>query len=157
AADHLDAPLRHEPERQRIHSMLDLKNAGSERLDGIVVADGHRRLRNDRAGVGLWDDEVNRRARYFHSRLESLAVRIETGKRWKGGGVVVEQRAFTTQHEASRKQPNEPAETTHSPAMFVEPGLECALEGGAIFPVRTMVAPRRRNRPRLGACEPRRL
>src|SRR5262249_37308741 len=74
----LDAPLRQEPERERVYSMLDLKNAGSERLGGIVVADGHRRLRNDRTGIGLRDDEVNRRARYLHSRLESLAVRIET-------------------------------------------------------------------------------
>src|SRR5262245_11917778 len=89
AADHLDAPLRQEPERQRVYSVLDLKNTGSERLNRIIVADGHRRLRNDRARVGLWDDEMNRRARYLHSGLKSLAVRIETGKRWQQGGMNV--------------------------------------------------------------------
>src|SRR5262245_66545618 len=99
--------------------MLDLKNAGSERLGGIVVADGHRRLRNDRADVGLRDDEVNRRARYLHSHLESLAVRIETGKRRQERRVDVEHAALQTQNEISGTQRHEAATTNEFNARLV--------------------------------------
>src|SRR5262245_63785208 len=134
--------------------MLDLKNTGSERLNRIIVADGHRRLRNDRARVGLWDDEMNRRARYLHSGLKSLAVRIETGKRWQQGGMNVEHAALPTQHEVRRQQPHEAAQTNQFHAMFVEDRLERALEGGTIIPVWTVVDHRRWNRLRIGASEP---
>ena len=83
--------------------MLDIENTGSKRCGGIVVAYGHRCLRNDRAGIGLRDDEVNRRTRDLHARFESLAVRIETGERRQEGRVDVEHAPLPMQHEVSRQ------------------------------------------------------
>ena len=102
-ADQLDTSLRQEPKRQRIQSMLDIENTGSERLGGIVVAHRHRCLRDDRAGVGLRNDEVNRRTLDLHSRLERLAVRIETWERRQERRVDVEHATLPMQHEVSRQ------------------------------------------------------
>src|SRR5262245_66633903 len=81
AAQDLDAAFRHEPERQRIESMLDREDAGSERFGAVVVAHRHRRLRNDGTGIRLGNDKVNGGARYLHPGVERLPMRIETWKR----------------------------------------------------------------------------
>ena len=39
--------------------MLGREHAGGECLDVILAKDRHRRLRNDRAGIGFRDDEVH--------------------------------------------------------------------------------------------------
>src|SRR5262249_1903523 len=50
-ADYLDPPFRHELERQRIDSMLNLQDASSERFGGMVVVHMHRTLCYERAGL----------------------------------------------------------------------------------------------------------
>src|SRR5262249_19651647 len=156
-ANQLDTSLRQEPERQRIQSMLDIEHTGSKRCGGIVVAYGHRCLRNDRAGIGLRDDEVNRRTRDLHARLESLVVRIETGKGRQEGRVGVEHTTLPMQYEVSRQEAQEAAKTHQFQAIFMEACRRRALEGGPIFPVWRVVAHGRGNGMRLRVGEPRRI
>ena len=61
--------------------MLGRQDPGGKRFDIVVVADGHRRLRKDRAGIGFRDDEVNRRAGNLHACPQGLPVRIEARER----------------------------------------------------------------------------
>src|SRR5689334_2577429 len=136
AAQDLDASFRHEPERQRINSMLDLEHAGGECFGAVVVAHRYRRLRNDGTGIRLGHDKVNGGARYLHAGLECLSVRIETWKRRQEAGVDVEHAALPMPHELRRQQPHETAETNQLCAMRIEHRLERALETGTIFPMR---------------------
>src|SRR5438034_156430 len=82
--------LKHQRYGLRIKPMLFSENAGREILDRVVVHDGHNALRDDRAAVQSFINIMNRAARPFHTVIQRLLLRIQSGKRRKQTRVNVE-------------------------------------------------------------------
>ncbi len=134
--------------------MLDCEHARGERLGAVVFADRDGCLRDDRAGIGIRNDEVNGRAGNLHPGLERLPMRIEAAERRQEGRVDVDHPASPVLRERRREQSHESAETHELDALLVEGVLQQALEGRPILSVRTMVDDHGRNSFRRGAREP---
>src|SRR5260370_36014820 len=63
-----------------IDAMLFSQNFFGERSFSVFVEDGDSGLRDDRAGVEIFVDEMDGAAGEFHAVFEGLALRFEAGE-----------------------------------------------------------------------------
>ena len=86
--------------------MLLFQNARGKRVRGVLVQHRNRGLRDDRAGIDSFIDEVDRASRYFRTVFKSLVLRVETRKRREQGRVNIEDVQWKLADEISAQNPH---------------------------------------------------
>jgi len=112
--------------------MLFSQNFVGERSFSVFVEDGDSGLRDDRAGVEIFVDEVDRAAGKLHAVFEGLALRFEAGKRREQRGMNVQDAIWKFGDEKRGEQTHVAGKADQVDAMLVEDGGDLAVVGFAL-------------------------
>ncbi len=123
--------------------MLFCKHAGAERVLRIVVEHGHGGLRDDRAAVRAFIDEMDRAAADLDAIGENVAMRMRAGEARQQRRVDVEDAAFVMTYEERRQDAHETGEHDEHHAFFLECSNQRLFEGLAAVILLAVDAERR--------------
>ena len=113
SSDNPKGPASDEVERPRINGVLGIEDSGRQGLFGVLWPHGNGLLEHDRARIEPGIDEMHRRARPAHTRVQGLFLWAQTRKRREKRRMDVQDWSAESRDEIRREEAHVARKTEH--------------------------------------------